>query len=143
MACAGPVPWPPGPPAFPTPRWPLLVVGPAWDWSPVLGRVGRRGHRLRVVLTGLQDDVLELLGLDEPADRIDRELKLLAFRDRLLADLPGGDLQVLLGDGRDHVRGTQVERRQLGRVKPGPQTVVALAQIGDAGDTRQRGPAHP
>ena len=58
--------------------------------------------------TDLDDDVAELLRLDQPAQRADRQLELLARRDRLLADLPGGHLDVLLADGRDHVAGGQV-----------------------------------
>ena len=36
----------------------------------------------------------------EPAERVDRVLERLAGRDRRLADLPGGDLDVLLLDRR-------------------------------------------
>ena len=43
------------------------------------------------------------LRLDQPAEGVDRELELLPPRDRLLADLPGRHLHVLLADGVDHV----------------------------------------
>ena len=85
----------------------------------------------------LDDDVAELLGIDQPAQGVDRQLELLARGDGLLADLPGGDLEVLLADGGDHVRGTEVQGGQLVGIEPGPQAVVALAEIGDAGDAGQ------
>ena len=58
-----------------------------------------------VAVAGLDDDVAELLGVGQPAQGVDRQLELLALGDRLLADLAGGDLQVLLADGGDHVVG--------------------------------------
>ena len=51
-------------------------------------------------LAGLDDDVGELLRIGEPAQRVDRQLELLALGHGLLADLAGGDLHVLLADGR-------------------------------------------
>ena len=69
--------------------------------------------------------------------RVDGELKLLGLRRRRLADLPGGDLHVLLRDGGDHVHAAQVQRRQLVRIEPGPQAVIALPQVGDARHARQ------
>ena len=51
-----------------------------------------------------------------------------------MADLPGGHLHVLLGDGGDHIEGVEVKRRQSVRIEPGPHAVVALAEIVDAGD---------
>ena len=59
------------------------------------------------------------------------------WRDRLLADLPGRHLDVLLGDGGDHVHGAEVQRRQLVGIEPGADAVVALAEVGDAGDAGQ------
>ena len=88
-------------------------------------------------LARLDDDVGELLGIDQPAQRVDRQLELLALGHRLLADLAGGDLDVLLGDGREHVDGAQSERGHLVRVEPGAEAVVALAEIGDVGHAGQ------
>ena len=45
---------------------------------------------------GLEDDVRELLGLDQPAEGAQRVLEVLARGDRRLADLPGRHLHVLL-----------------------------------------------
>ena len=70
-------------------------------------------------MAGLDDDVGELLRVGEPALGVDGQLELLPLRHRLLADLPGGHLDVLLGDGGDHVHGAQAERGQLVRVEPG------------------------
>src|SRR5262249_2385106 len=99
----------------------------------------RRGRRLRrtAPLRRLDDDVGELLGVGQPAERVDRQLELLPLGDGLLADLPGGHLDVLLGDGGDDVDRAQVECGQLVGVDPGPQAVVALAEVRNAGDAFQ------
>ena len=91
----------------------------------------------RVIAAGLENDVGELLRLGEPAQRVDGQLQLLALGNGLLADHPRRDLHVLLADGIDHVHGAQVQRGQLLGIKPGPQAVVALAQVSDAGDAGQ------
>ena len=75
----------------------LGVVPPLWPGPPV-GPVD-------LVLADLDDDVGELLGIDQPAQRVDRQLKLLAGGNRRLADLAGRDLQVLLADGGHDVLG--------------------------------------
>ena len=84
-------------------------------------------------LTNLDDDVAELFHVDQPSERIDGQLELLARRNRLLADLPGGDLQVLLADGRHHVVGAQIQRGQFVRVQPDPHAVVPLAHVSHIG----------
>ena len=56
--------------------------------------------------------------------------------DRRLADLPGGDLRVLLFDGGDDVGGRKVAGGHLLRVEPQPHAVVALAEIGDVAHAR-------
>ena len=61
-------------------------------------------------------------------------------RDRLPADRPGGDLDVLLLDGADDVEGRQAQRGHLFRVEPDAHAVIALAERGhvaDAGETEQ------
>ena len=82
----------------------------------------------------------ELLRVNEPPQRVDRQLELLALGDRLLADLSGGNLDVLLADGRDHVHGAQVQRRHFVGVEPNTQAVVWLTEVrypGDAGESAQ------
>ena len=59
--------------------------------------------------------------------------------DRRLAELAGGDLDVLLLDRADHVRGGQVAERHLLRVEPDPHAVVALADVGDVADAVEPG----
>ena len=71
-------------------------------------------------LPDLDDDVGELLGIDQPAERVDRELELLTGGNRLLADLAGGDLQVLLADGGDDVFGARWSARPASRDRARP-----------------------
>ena len=86
--------------------WPYLAAGRTAGhcdaaWSADVLRQG-------VALGRLDDDVAELLRVGEPAQGVDGQLELLALGHRLLADLPGGHLQVLLADGGDHVHGAEV-----------------------------------
>ena len=83
-------------------------------------RGGLQGLRQGAALAGLDDDVGELLGIDQPAQGVDGQLELLALGNRLLADLAGGDLQVLLGDGGHDVQRAEVRARPVcrGRARP-------------------------
>ena len=85
-------------------------------------------------VASLDDNVRKLLRIAQPSERVDRELKLLARRRRLLADLSGRDLNVLLLDGRDHVHATQTESRHFVGIEPGSQTIIALSDVGNARD---------
>ena len=67
-------------------------------------------------------------------ERAQGELEGLARRDRLLADRPGGDLDVLVLDGVDDVRGRQAPRGQLVRVEPEAHAVIALTEHDDVAD---------
>ena len=84
---------------------PALLEPPCAAWR---GR-GGRGCRSpeQAAQIGFEDDVGELLGVGEPPQRVDGQLELLALGHRLLADLSGGNLDVLLADGRDHVHGAR------------------------------------
>jgi len=66
----------------------------------------------------LDDDVVELFRLDQPAERRERDLRLLPRADRLLPDLPTCDLLVLIAHRVDHVAGVQVHPGQPGRDRP-------------------------
>ena len=77
---------------------------------PPTAALARAGRRSCPAGAGLDDDVAELLRVGQPAQGVDGELELLALGDGLLADLAGGDLQVLLGDGRHHVGGRSPAR---------------------------------
>ena len=79
---------------------------------------------------GLDDDVGELLGIGQPAERVHGVLEVQAGGHRRLADLPGRHLHVLLAQGADHVAGGQVAGGQLLRVEPDPHAVVLLAEEG-------------
>ena len=65
------------------------------------------------------------------------QLQLLAGGHRLLADLAGGDLDVLLLNDRDDVVRRHIERRHLLRVEPDAHAVIALAEIGDVAHAGQ------
>ncbi len=66
--------------------------------------------------------------------------KSLRFRQRLRAELAGGDLHVLLPHGADHVGGGQAARGDLVRIQPDAHRVLAGAEnlhLADAGQARQ------
>ena len=93
---------------------------------------------LPAVGVGVEDDVLELLDVAQPAERAERDLELAGRRrDRLLADRAGGHLGVLLANGRDDVAGRQVARRQLAGIDPDAHAVIALAEQEDVADARR------
>ena len=73
-------------------------------------------------------------GVAEPAQRVDRQLERLAPGRGRLADLPGGRIDVLAADGAGHIHGGHAARRQLLRVEPGADAVVALAHVVDVRD---------
>ena len=86
----------------------------------------------------LHHDLLELFRLDQPADAGKCELIRLITPGRRLADLPRGKREVLLADRAYDIGRGQVELRELVRVHPDPDRVVALAEdghIADAGKT--------
>ena len=95
---------------------------------------------MRPSVGSLDDDVGELGRIDEPSQRVERDLPLLVRAGRLLADLPGGDLEILAAHGVDHVRGVQVHAGHPLRIDPNPHAVVFGAEgdhIPDAVDARQ------
>ncbi len=102
-----------------------------------LGGVASGSRGSWVCRDGLEDDVGKLLRIGEPPQRIDCELELLAVGNGLLADLAGGNLEVLLRDGLHDIHGCQAKGREFVGIHPGPHTVVALAEIGHAGDARE------
>ena len=113
-------------------------------WSYALGAELDPGHVLEpddpAVGIGLEDHVAELLGIGEPAQRGHGVLEDLAVGHRRLADLAGGDLDVLLLRSRaDDVGRGQVAERHLLGVEPDPHAVVALAEVGDVADALQPG----
>src|SRR3972149_1621801 len=74
----------------------------------------------RPVRTALEDNVLELGGLAQPAHRAHAELENLALGRGRLADLPRRDLHVLLAQGRHDVRRRQVAARPPPGGRPQP-----------------------
>ena len=76
----------------------------------------------------LDDDVLELGGIVQAADEIQRVLKILAFRSGRRPDLAGGDLLALLLDDVDHVLRRQAPRLKQVRVEPDAHRVLSGAE---------------
>ena len=72
----------------------------------------------------LDHDIGELFGLNQPAQRAHRVLEIHALDGRLLADLTGRHLDILLAQRLDHVAGSHVARRQLIGIEPNPHAVV-------------------
>ena len=118
---------------------PLVVdLGAELDAGHVLE--ARQGDPGPSLVAGLDDDVVELLGVAEPPERRDGVLERLVRGRRVLADLAGGDLHVLLADRGQHVLGGQVAGLELLGVEPDPHAVVAAAEdldVADAGDAAQ------
>ncbi len=90
----------------------------------------------RAVRAGLDDDVLELRDVVEPAFGADAELERLIGRRRRRTDAPGGDLNVLLAERAHRVGRRQPVRGQLVRIEPEPHGELALAEDDDVADTR-------
>ena len=96
---------------------------------------------MAAVLADLDDDLAELLLGGQPAQGVEHELIILPLGHRLLADVAGGHLDVLLLNGLDDFAGRHVQRRQFLRIEPGAHAVLPLAEEGhqaDAGQPRQR-----
>ena len=76
----------------------------------------------------LDDDVLELRRVVEPALEVERILKVLAFRRGRRADLPCGDFLTLLLDDVDHVLRHEAARLKQVRVQPDAHGVLPGAE---------------
>ena len=88
-------------------------------------------------VAGLDDDVLELRLVVEPAVDVQRVLERLARRRRRRADLARGDLLALLLDRLDDVLRHQPAHLQLVGVEPHPHRILPGAEHRDVADARQ------
>ena len=93
--------------------------------------------RQLAVRAGLDHDVGELGGGVEAAGDVERVLERHVGRRRRRADLPRGDLHVLLLEGVGDVRHRQPARLHLLRIKPDAHGVFASAEYGDVADAGQ------
>jgi hypothetical protein len=87
-------------------------------------------------LARLDHDVLELLGLGQPAAHAHAQVVGLVLVGGRVAERPGRDLQVLLAQRRHHVAGGDLARRQPRGVEPDAHRVLALAEDDDIADAR-------
>ena len=76
-----------------------------------------------------EDDVAELLRLHKTSLRPHRVRKLLSFRDGFSADLPRWIHVVLRLNSRNHFGRGNTEFRQLIRVHPDPQRILATKDL--------------
>ena len=74
---------------------------------------------------GLDDDVLELLGLEQPTEGGHRQLEGVAGGDGRLADDAGGGLYVLGAKCPDDIAGGWMAAGEAGGIEPGPQGLPA------------------
>ena len=86
---------------------------------------------------GLDDHVLELAGVVEPAADVQRVLERLSCGRRRRADLARGDLLALLLDRGNDVLRHQPAHLQLVRIEPDPHRILAGAEHGDVADAGQ------
>ena len=84
---------------------------------------------------GSQHNLTELLFTCQSSQRRHRVLKRLPLRRRLLTNLSGGDLSILLLNRPQHVLSADIPSRHLLRIKPDSHAVVALA--------KERNVSHP
>ena len=89
------------------------------------------------LLTGLDDDVFELLDVGQAAQRAQRNLGRLLIMNRLLADRPRGNLCILFSDRLDDISGRQSAASQFCRIDPDAHAVVALPEQKYISHTRQ------
>ena len=82
----------------------------------------------------LDDHLPEGRRVGQPAERGHRHLKVDLAGGGLLAELPRGDLHVLLAEGSDDIRRRQAAGGQGVGIEPDPHRVVAGAQEGDVPD---------
>ena len=92
-------------------------------------------------LAGFDDDVEELVGFAESAERVDGELEVLALGGGGLTNLAGGDLDVLLLQSADHVVHGEAAALHLVGVQPHPHAVVLHREDEDVPDPLDPGHA--
>ncbi len=92
------------------------------------------------VVAGLDDDVLKLVDIGEPALQFDGVLEVDAGRRRRHADLTGGHFLALLLQRRHDVLRVQAARFELLRIEPDAHRILAGAEhvdVADPGQSRQ------
>ena len=97
--------------------------------------VADAGHASSIV--GFDDDVGELLGRGQPAERFDVDLISFVTRGRRLVQDTGRDLKILCAQRREHVAGGEIVGRCLLRVEPDAHRIFATAMELHVADARQ------
>src|ERR1700751_945239 len=100
--------------------------------------VADAGHASSVV--GFDDDVGELLGRGQPAERFDVDLISFVTGGRRLVQDTGRDLKILRAQRGEHVAGGEIVGRRLVRVEPDVHRIFATAlelHVADARQARQ------
>src|SRR5262249_60630765 len=78
-------------------------------------------------VVGFDDDVGELLGRGQPAERFDVDLISFVARARRLVQDTGRDLKILRAQRGEHVAGGEIVGRRLVRVEPDAHCIFAAA----------------
>ncbi len=92
---------------------------------------------VRAVRIGADNDLLEFLGVGEPALGGDRVDEVLVVEVRRLAHLARGELRVLLVDGSDHVGRREAKLRHPVGLQPDAHRIVVRAEDLDVHRARQ------
>ena len=100
-----------------------------------------QAHDRSVHGVGAHHDVAEFVRVGEAADGVHLHFERRAFRRRRLADLAGGDLDVLLRNGVLHVDGGDAEIGEPVGIEPNSHRIAPLAEnlnVADSGEAFQR-----
>src|SRR5437868_13533409 len=94
------------------------------------------GNLSGVTAIGVKNDLFKVSGGGYSGRDIRRQLKILAGRGRRHAELPSGNVSILLLNGIDDILRNKATLVQLSWIQPDPHAVLTNAEHDDVADTR-------